>query len=105
MKAGALRHVVTIQAPGVAKNSYDEPVAEWTDVADVRASVEPLAGVEQWRGMQVQASVTHGVEIRYRAGLTSAHRLVFKGRTLNIGVIRDWQERNVKLLIQCTEKT
>lgn len=104
MRAGLLRHRVTIQAPRHPENERGEAVAEWADVATVWASVEPLIGRERWTAQQVMPETTHRVRIRYRPGLTAAHRLKFGDRILHIDSVVDPQERHRELEILAREE-
>lgn len=104
MKAGKLRHKVTIQSRTLTADSYGGQTETWaTFAAGVWAAVEPLTSSEQWRAQQAQASVSHRVTIRYLAGVEPTMRVLFGTRHLNIGSIRNIEERNKELELLCTE--
>ncbi|MBO8183770.1 MAG: phage head closure protein, partial [Archaeoglobus sp.] len=46
MRAGELRHRITIQQMQDTQNEYGEPTKEWVDAATVWASIEGLRGRE-----------------------------------------------------------
>ena len=71
MKAGKLRHRVTLQEDQAAgtQDSYGQEVEDWQDVATVWAAVEPLQGREFLGGKQLVAEVTTRIRIRYFSGL------------------------------------
>lgn len=78
MKAGKLRHRVTIQRLALA----DEPefggqTESWVDVATVWAAIEPLFGHEKVAAHAVQSEATVKITIRYRTDVTTAMRLIF----------------------------
>lgn len=107
MRAGKLRHKINIERPGTAEDSTGATVASpytvflnniWADV-----SPAPMSGREQVAGQQTKNPITHEVRVRYRAGITSAMRVVFDGRYFNIMAIVDKEERNVELTLMCEE--
>lgn len=90
LSAGRLRERVTIQEQDVVDNKRGgrkpAPGSDgWRDVATgVAAEVFPLRGGEALT-LGVQRSVQlYRVTIRNRAGLTTKHRLIWKGAPLNI---------------------
>lgn len=73
MRAGTLRERVTIQAATVSQDAYGEPIETWSNIGTnptVWANVGSRASGERFisGAEQVQASVSHTVRIRYRAG-------------------------------------
>jgi len=99
-----LRHRVTIQEfVQSGTDARGQAVGTWVDVADVWASVTPLAGRWAEYAHQLWESATVRVLIRYRADVTSAHQLVFGDRVLVIGVVLNQGEDNHTLELLCTE--
>lgn len=105
MRAGELRHSVVIESRTLAADSYGGRTETWATFATVWASVEPLSGSEQWRAQQAQSSVSHKVTIRYLSGVDAKMRVKFGTRYLNIGSVRNVEERNRELELLCTEAT
>lgn len=109
MRAGKLRHRVTIQRetaegdPGYVADGEGGYELAWIDVATVWASVRPLSVKEQTFAAQLQDSRTHEVRLRWRNGLTAAHRLLFKGRPLNIRGVQLLDEIQHEMLVQVEE--
>lgn len=103
MRAGRLRHRVTIEQVSEDVDSAGGPIKEWTSINTVWANVRPVRGREFSGAAQVTAEVTHRVFMRYLANLTSADRLVFEGRVFDIESVINIDERNVELEILCTE--
>ena len=66
MRAGKLRHRVTIKKQTDAKDEYGERLDDWVDVATVWAAVEPLRGREFFEAFRENAEVTTRIRIRYR---------------------------------------
>jgi SPP1 family predicted phage head-tail adaptor len=104
MKAGQLRHRVTLQSPTESQTGYGEPTLTWSTVSDIFASVEPLSGRERWNAQQFQSEATHQVRMRYRSGVTSKMRIVWGSRTFHfMEPPRNTEERNVELIVLAKE--
>lgn len=99
MQAGKLDQRVTIQATATGQDAYGEPLAGWTDVVTVWASVTDLSGREFIAAQATQATVTTKVWIRCRPGIVAAMRLVHKTDIYNVlTVLRQGQDG---LLLMC----
>lgn len=108
MQAGKLRHRVTIKAVSNTQDSFgDESIDTevWTTVATVWADVKPLLGKELIQAQQLHLETTHQVTLRYRRGLNTTNKLVFKDRDLNILGFIDEGEDQTTLLLQCVERS
>ena len=103
MRAGDLRHRVTIQRLVGTRDSYGEVQGSWTDVATVWAAVEPLRGREFLEAQMAQAAATIRVRIRYRADLTPEMRVVYGSQLLNIRAVIDVEGRHRELWLMCEE--
>ncbi len=106
MRAGTLRNIVTVQAPGGARDAVGDVVTSWTDVANVPASIEPLTGREAMIAAQKQSSTTHRITIRYSsdvAALAASWRILWGARAFDITERRNLDERNRTLELICTE--
>lgn len=91
MRAGNLRHRVTIQAPGQTQDpDSGAMVKTWTDVATVWASAEPLSARDFIAASAAQSEITARIVIRYRSGINSTMRVRHGGRVYDIkGVLPD----------------
>ena len=107
MRAGRLRHRVAIQAvTATTAGATGQPVPTWTTLGTVWAAIEPLKGQERLDAAGVQAKLSHRVIMRHNAypGLTSAHRLKFKGRIFEIvGPPVNVAERGIEWQVDCRE--
>jgi SPP1 family predicted phage head-tail adaptor len=103
MDAGRLDKRVKIQAQTTTRNAIGEPVKTWTDVATVWAAIEPFQGREFWAQQQIQSELTHRVRIRFRAGVTAAHRVLYGSRVFAIRSVLSPQERREELQLMCVE--
>lgn len=112
VQAGRLRHRVSIQARqgtgtqdayGQTTNTTDP----WVTVATRWADVRPLEGTEKFvatQSVQVSPEVFFRVTMRYYAGLTPQHRLLFGSRVLEIEAVLNVDERNHRMDLACREE-
>ena len=104
MRAGSLRRRLTIQSVTEgALSSSGEPAETVTTFATVWGSVNPLSGAELYRMHEIHPEVTHAVQIRYLAGVTSKMRVVFGTRSFEIKSVVNTAEANRELNLLCTE--
>jgi len=103
MRAGWLRHRVTIQKKTTSQDSYGAEQETWTNVATVWAGIEPLRGREYIDAQNATAEVTHRVRIRYQSGITPRMRVSFGSRTFEIVSVINVLERNRELELMCRE--
>lgn len=105
MQAGRLRERVVIQKEVVSRDSFGAEVNPWQDVATVWASVRPGASGERFISAadQMQATITHTVRIRQRAGVSPKMRLLWGSRVLNIQSVVDPDGRRREVLLLCEE--
>lgn len=101
--AGPLRHQVTIQTRSISQDALGQAIATWSDGTTIWARVEPLSGSETAGQVQTQATMTHKVTIRYRSGMGVLDRLKFGTRILEINAVRNPEERNIWLELDCQE--
>jgi SPP1 family predicted phage head-tail adaptor len=100
--AGQRVHVVTLQAPGLPVPDGDGGVIQgWDDLdpATVKASITPASArdLEKLASGTVIAQATHVITIPYHPGVTTATRVVFRGRTFSLTSVINLEERNVQL--------
>lgn len=105
MRAGELRHRVTIQQKTVTSDPEGMIVETWVDVATVWAAVEPLRGREYIQAAAVTPEVTARVRIRYRPGIEPAMRVVHGGTVCDIQSVIDVGGRRRELELMCREVT
>lgn len=100
---GSLWTRVTIEQATETRNAVGEPVLTWSTFATVWADVQSLSSREMERYGETVGFMTHRVRIRYLSGLTSAMRIQYRSRTLEIGQILE-RDRLWHQEIICTEK-
>lgn len=104
MRAGQLRHKVTIQQASQSLDSSRQPVNAWVKVAEVWCAVEPLSGRELMNAQQQQPDVTHRVRLRHRDDVTPKMRVLHGSRELYIESILNIDERDREQHLMCRER-
>lgn len=89
MRFEAMDRRITIQAPQTTLDAAGQPVESWADVATVWAEVKPFRGGERFLARQVVGQAVTTFIIRYRAGITVQHRIVYEGAAWNILDVRE----------------
>lgn len=91
MQAGKLRHRVSLQAWAETQDPNTGAIKhDWSEVAKVWASVEPLSAREFIQSSAGQSQISARIVIRYRTGVDATMRIVHRGRLYNIqGVLAD----------------
>jgi SPP1 family predicted phage head-tail adaptor len=105
VRAGLLRHRVHLQRRETGFDDYGQPIEGWTTYATTQASVDPISGQEFLALLQAGTKVTHRVRLRYRPGVSSADRVLFNGRVLDVQVPLNMGERNKEIEFLCEERT
>lgn len=103
MRAGKLRHWITIQTRTDTRDSYGEPISTWTTFDQVWASIEPIAGREYFASKETRSQSTHRMRIRYRSGITTKMRISWDSRLFDIESILNTEERDRELILMCVE--
>lgn len=103
LQPGKLWTRITIEQPTNGSNLVGETVLSWSTFATVWADVSSLSSRETERFAETVGFMTHRVRIRYLDGLTSAMRILYRDRVLEIGQILE-QDRLWHQEIICTEK-
>lgn len=107
MSAGKLREPITIQRKQTASDGMGGQALQWVDLFATLADVRPVSGreaVQAVRAMQLQASITHRIYIRYRADLTAADRILLRGQPLQVRAIINIEMRNRWLELACDQR-
>ena len=102
MRAGELRHVVTIKRKAVTLNSFNEEIITWSDVATVRAKIETETGSEYQDVESQGAAVTQKVTIRHYPGLAPTMIVEWNDRTFQIDAVLE-DNRNIETVLMCSE--
>lgn len=106
MRAGRLRHQVTIQQLTRTTDGAGGYTQSWSTFATVWAQVTPVRGLEQPLGDGTAAPITHEVRLRWVDGVRPDMRISHDGRTLTIsGPPLNIDERDREMVLTCSEAT
>ncbi len=100
LKAGELRHRLTIQRYTVTKLVSGQEEETYNDEATVSGSIKELGGGEKTYVDQTRSIATKRIRIRFYAGLSAKDRFKYidrNGSTRYFGIVYlyDWQERGI----------
>lgn len=105
MRAGRLKHKVTIESPiEVPDEAGEWEVAIWGVYATRRAEITPLSGTEQFRAQHLDPEVTHSMRMRFVKGITPEMRIVWGDRIFDIQSALNVEERSREIEILATER-
>lgn len=105
MRAGKLRHRLSVQKPVETRNAYGEPVPSWETFATVWGSVEPLRGREMWAAKEKEARIDVRIRTRYLSDVTAKMRIIHGSHTYEIVSIIDIEMAHKELQLMCYEVT
>ncbi len=100
MRAGRLRHRVTIQQASHSTNAMGETYMSYSDWKTVWASIEPNSGRMYYEAQQANSEVEGTIVMRYIDGLVPAMRVSYGSRIFRILAIvhRDEKGKELHLL-------
>lgn len=100
MRAGRLRHRVTIQQSTATEGSWGAS-RTWSTYRTCWASIEPLRATETEQAERYSSEVSGTIRIRYDSGVTADMRVSWDGRTFRIvGVVNpDYRDRELVLYV------
>ena len=84
MRAGRLRHRVTLQSQTTDRDTAGQKEDKWQNIATVWAAVEDVSGREIIRGGVASGQLTTRITIRYRSGLSNDMRIIHGNRTYEL---------------------
>ena len=96
----ALRHRLRLDRSSLAADGS----TVWITIATVFAAIEPLGAAEAEAGGGLTGRVSHRIETRWRADVTSRDRLVAGTRIFRIVAVHDLDERRRRLVIHAEEE-
>lgn len=105
MRAGQLRHRITIQENNPTRDGDGGLIDDWSALATVWAAVEPLNGAERQVTEEDQLLATRmtRIRIRKRDGLDATKRVVFGSQVFNIRQIIHVETANREMWLVCEE--
>ncbi len=103
IKIGSLRHRVTIQEATETRGTDGAVVQTWGTFATVYAEIVPLNGSEDYVAQGLNASVVYRITTRYVPDVVPKMQIVWGEREFDIVSVRNLDERNRWLVMNCTE--
>jgi len=108
MRAGDLRHRVTLQHRTIVTDAYGEEIVTWASLATIWAAIWPVSGQEYFSQQADRriGQVSHRVRIRYRKDVKFRpdRRFLFGNRVFEIRHVVDENERHRQLDCYCLER-
>ena len=101
LTAASLRETVTVQRKQAAPDGLGGQTITWATLSTPRAKVKPLSGREALQAMQLQASITHRVYVRYGVDVTPADRLLLRGEPLQVRAVINMEMADRWLELTC----
>jgi SPP1 family predicted phage head-tail adaptor len=103
LSAGKLDQRIRIQTPVEKKEGAGGSVKKWADQWARWAQVITMAGREMKHGGVLVPEHTHLVRMRYLPELTTAHRILWGGRVLQIIGVADKDGQREETTVECNE--
>lgn len=105
MNAGRLKHLIDIEHNTATASDISGSPAVWVALyTGLWAAIWPLKGDEALVGMQIQATVSHRVRIRFHKGILPGMRLRLGSRYFSIVAPPiNIDERNREIELLCSE--
>lgn len=103
LRAGRLRHCLTIQRKDDAQDSYGDYIETWTTKGEVYGGVEPIRGDEVLKAGRLDDRTRFKIIIRFFDNLLYTDRILFGQRVFHIKEILNIEERNHQMELICVE--
>lgn len=108
LRAGTLRHQITLQARETTRDPVGGQSTAWTDVATVWASLEPSVGRELMAAQALAIDQPTTITVRYQSFLADprlvvAMRALYGTRIFNIHSSQNETERNRSVTLIASE--
>lgn len=103
MRAGKLRHLVTLQERSGALDDLGQQRDDWVTRWKFWASIESTGGGETVAADQERPAATHKICGRWRAGILTSNRIVYGERIFDIQHVANVGERGRDLELICGE--
>lgn len=103
MKAGELRHKITIESRTNSQDAYGAVTETWATHVTAWASIEPVTAKEYFEQGKVIGEVTTKITIRYQSGITSLMRVAWGSKIYGIIMVGNTAERNKEIMLLCKE--
>ena len=101
MEVGLFRHRIAIQQRDATKDAYGQAAQTWTTLYTTWAGIEDISGKELIAAMAINSELSTHIFMRWRAGISSANRILYQGIIYNIQAVVDPTGRKRELHIMC----
>lgn len=103
MRAGRLRHRLTVQEPVISRGDSGEELITWVTRGTVWAAIEPIKGKEALTANQILADMDTRIVIRWSEfadDITAKWRLKHKTTTYNIASLshKNLGQREIEII-------
>lgn len=105
MRAGKLRHYVSIQRPVNVEQEDGSREQQWVEERALYADIMPLNGKMLVAMQQIQSEVTVSIIIRGSYVPAADRRVVHAGKFYNIHSVIDKDARGIEVQLLCSEGT
>jgi SPP1 family predicted phage head-tail adaptor len=97
-----MRTQITLQTPTTTENTRGELVPSWADLVTVYAEATPVRSRDTFAAGKEQLPVDVIFRIRWRSGITAAHRVMWRSEPYSIhGEPVDVDGRRTTLELSC----
>ena len=104
VKAGDLRHRITIERPERTSDDAGGSTTEWETVAEVWAAIWSRSADEHFALDRIAGTASHDIWIRYRSDVTPSMRFRFGTRIFDILGAIDIEDRGAWLKCPSEER-
>ncbi len=104
MRAGRLRHQLSLQSPTFTNTSVATMVTSWGTAATIWGSIEPLRGREFYDAALINSDVKAKIIIRYTSDIAPNYKIIFGARTFLIESVINIEERNKEMQLMVIEE-
>jgi len=101
--AGFLKHRVTIQAKSVTRNSFNEEIITYNDLATVWAGIKTKSGREFESADTTFSETIYEISLRYRTDISVLNRIKYLDRYFDIENVIDKDLKRQYLTLTCME--
>ena len=103
LRAGRLRHRLTLQYKTETRTSTGDVAFTWTTDSTVWGAIEPLTGREFVAASQTQNEVPVRIVMRYHSTITPSWRILNNGLVYSILSIANADLRNAVMELSCSQ--
>lgn len=103
MRAGRLRHLVTIQQTTETRGADGSVIDTWGTYCTGWADIRPKSSTEDYLAQGLSGSVVHEIRMRYKSGVVPKMRVLYGSRVFQIVGVINWEEKGAEMLLNCYE--